>query len=234
MAASLKMPPVDRLSYYPMVRLIIWEMELPEQGVFFRNSPSGWTFWHSVLLWACATAATFSFYFVFAPLQLEQSPPWAFAGLGASAVLLLLAFKAPSRTVAWRVMRALLLYCAGLVGIQTAGIRMAALPPEPVWMAAMIGPSGVILLWESITAWRCRKNAYAVGLYPDRFEYEQPGALKSWPWRSLSVFWDRRAREFVVTGPHDEEVRLRRDLPRRKRIVQVIEAKSGRRCKELI
>lgn len=209
-------------------------MDLPSEGIIFRSSPSGWTFLHTLALWTFATAATQIYYFLVTPL-FEALPAAALWAWGPVALLgLRLALWVPSRLPMYRVLRWLVIYSIALVSVHLALAKLIRLSPPQDWIVAILASGATIVLLESIYGLRRRKEGYAVALFPDRLEYEQVGGLRVWAWEKMSVFWDGRAKEYVVVGPANQEVRLKRDLPGRGRIVHAIETLSGRKCQELL
>jgi hypothetical protein len=209
-------------------------MELPTEGILFRSSPSGWTFFHTIAIWAFATAVTQIYYFLATPV-LDLLPPialWAWAPV--SVVALKLAISVPPSLPMARVLRLLVIYSIVLVSVHLILAKLVKTPTPQEWIASLLASAAVVLLLESIYALRRRKEGYAVALFPDRFEYEEVDKLRSWSWEKMSVFWDGRTKDYVVVGPANQEVRLKRDLPGRSRIVHAIETLSGRKCKELL
>lgn len=209
-------------------------MDLPSEGILFRSSPSGWTFFHTLALWAFATAVTQIYYFLVTPLFdiVPAIALWAWAPV--AVVALKLAISVPPKLPMARVLRLLAIYSIVLVSAHLILAKLVKTPTPQEWIASLLAASAVALLLESIYALRRRKDGYAVALFPDRFEFEDLEKLRSWSWEKLSVFWDGRVKEYVVVGPANQEVRLKRDLPGRGRIVHAIESLSGRKCKELL
>jgi hypothetical protein len=201
---------------------------VPPEGVVFRSSPTGWGYFHTLFLWAAATSATWIHYFLAWPV-LSGLPGWAFLGwVPLAGVMLWLAVRLPGARPTYRLLRYLLLYAVVLVGAPMAAAQAGAGSMPQTWTATMAAGAAVVAALEGVHYLRKRKERYAVAVYPDRFDYEAPGARRTWPWDSVSLRRDERTGDYIVRGGSGQEVSLGADLRSRRRLVRLIERLSGR------